>query len=161
MAEGERKGMVGTLVPIALVAALGFGGGFAGSGWIGPSTSDPEAADMAEDAKPDATAPAIAPYETTAGAGLVVPLPPIVTNLREPTEAWVRLELSAVFADQPVAAQADAVHADALALMRSLSVREIASPSGFLFLRAELRDRARVLTDGAVHDVLVRTFLIE
>ena len=153
---GAKGGASAAVLPIALVAAIGFGGGFAAASWTGGPGETVEPESPAPSGEPKLVA-----YEEAEGARQVVPLPSIVTNLRAPTEAWVRLELAAVFAGRPVASHVDAIHADALALMRSLSVREIASPSAFLFLRAELRERARTLTEGAVTDVLVRGFLIE
>ena len=158
MAEGEarEKSGRGGLIGFVLAVALGLGAGWAGETFLAASPEG-DAGDM----KAKASVAEIVAYESLKDAKAVVPLSPITTNLRGPEEVWVRLELAAVFADAPSTNVADAVHADALALMRSLSLREIATPSGFLWLRADLRERARHISDGAVTDVLVRTFLIE
>ena len=144
--------MTGRLVPLGLSVAVGLG-----TGWAGGMLAAPPADDAAA---PVAEAPVL-PLAALPGAEAVVELPAMTTNLAGPEGAWVRLELSLVFAGRPDAGQATRVQADALAYLRTLTVRQIASPSGYLFLRDDLAARAADLTDGAVTGVLVRTFLIE
>ena len=143
--------MMGLLVQIALSTAVGLATGFLGARLAAPAEEAPA---------PPVEAP-VMPLAEVPGAAAIVDLPAITTNLADPDGAWTRLELSLVFAATPDAATANLVHADALACLRTLGTHQIASPSGYLFLRSDLRARAADLTDGAVRDVLVRGFLIE
>ena len=142
---------MGGLVQLALAVAIGLA-----TGWFGGTLVNRPA-----EAPGLATEAPMVSLKALPGAEALVELPPITTNLMDPDGAWARLELSLVFADRPSAALANRVHADALAYLRTLAVHQIASPSGFLFLRSDLAARAADLTDGAVTNVLVRTFLIE
>ena len=143
---------MGLLVGTALPVALGLGAGWAGAGALTPSA--PTAAE------PAARAEEVA-LDALPGPHAVVPLAPIVTNLAGPGDRWLRLEMALVFAEPPERGVAEAVHADALALLRATTPGEVATPSGFLFVRADLAARARDLSGGAVSDVLIRTFLVE
>ena len=139
------------LAGLVLPVAMGLGAGWVGAGVLAPAPPSPDApepaAEMALDALPSASA--------------IVPLEPIVTNLANADGAWARLELAVVFGAEPTREAAEAVHADALAYLRSTTLAQLATPSGYLFLRSDLARRASDLTDGAVTDVLVRTFLVE
>ena len=140
------------LVALPICALIGLGSGWlAGARLLAAPEPDPGPAPVEE----------VVAYETAEGASAVLALPPLLTNLRAPAGTWVRVELALVFAQAPIAAMGDAVHADALAYLRSLSLPEIASPSGFAFLKADLAERARDLSGGEVTGVLVRSFLIE
>ena len=142
--------MMGLLIQIALSTAVGLLTGFAGARLAAPAD---EASALPAEAP-------VMPLAEVPGAAAIVDLPAITTNLADPG-AWARLELSLVFAAKPDAETANLVHADALAYLRTLGVHQIASPSGYLFMRSDLKSRASDLTDGAVRDVLVRGFLIE
>ena len=137
---------------LALPALMGLGAGWLGAGILVPAPeAPPEPPPVAEEAALDALPSAVA----------VVNLEPILTNLADPNGAWARLELAAVFGTEPTREAAETVHAYALAYLRSTTLRQIATPSGYLFLRTDLARRAAALTDGAVTDVLVRTFIVE
>lgn len=136
---------------LVLPVALGLGAGWVGAGFLVPAPPKPEPATVAAET----------PLDTLPSAVAIVPLEPIVTNLADAGGAWARLELAAVFAADPTREAAETVHADALAYLRSTTLAQLSTPSGYLFLRSELRARAGELTDGAVTDVLVRTFLVE
>ncbi|UUP16814.1 flagellar basal body-associated FliL family protein [Nitratireductor thuwali] len=88
-------------------------------------------------------------------------LDPITTNLADPTEIWVRMELALVFSGQVDPALAEAIHQDLFAFMRTVKLRQIESASGFQHLKEDLLERARIRSDGQVENVLFRTFLFE
>ena len=157
MAEGDAKAPAqkGAAIGAVLAVAMGFGAGWGGTALL---PAEPATDRTVEPASPRAGE---VEYASLDGAAAVVPLPVITTNLREPTETWVRVDLAAVFTVDPDAGTADRVHQDVLALLRTLSIAEVSSPSAFMHLRDELRRRARHVSDGAVSDVLVRGFLIE
>ncbi|MCT7377572.1 flagellar basal body-associated FliL family protein [Chelativorans salis] len=91
----------------------------------------------------------------------VTALDPITTNLADPTEVWVRMELAIAFDGEPDQELAHTIHQDLLAYMRTVKLRQIESASGFQYLKADLRERARIRSEGRVSDVLVITFLYE
>ncbi|WP_163267303.1 flagellar basal body-associated FliL family protein [Chelativorans alearense] len=94
-------------------------------------------------------------------APTVTVLDPITANLADPTEVWVRMELAVVFDGEPDPALARAIHQDLFAYMRTVKLRQIESASGFQYLKADLRERARIRSEGRVSDVLVITFIYE
>jgi len=109
-------------------------------------------------------APADAADPVVAGSGLRLvtqDLPPITTNMAAPTETWVRMDLSLLL-ESPLSTElAGAIHQDLLAFMRSVKMHQVEGPSGFLHLKADLRERASMRSDGKVRDVLIRTLVYE
>lgn len=88
-------------------------------------------------------------------------LPPITTNMAAPTETWVRMDLSLLL-DLPLPTEtAAAIHQDLLAFMRTVKMHQVEGPSGFQHLKADLRERAMIRSDGKVRDVLIRTLVYE
>jgi flagellar protein FliL len=85
----------------------------------------------------------------------------ITTNLSDPQDIWVRLELALVFTDRPDPEVAEMVHQDLLAYLRTVKARQIDGPSGFQHLRSDLDERARIRSEGKVRHVLIRTMLFE
>ena len=144
--------LLALLATVALPIALGLGAGFGGASVLAP----PPAAAPSESARAEEIA-----LDALSGAMAVVALEPIVTDLADPAGARVRLEMAVVFRDAPLRHVAEAIHADAFAYLRSTTPAEIATPSGYLFLRGDLAARAHDISEGLVTDVLVRTLLVE
>ena len=145
------KALLGLSFTVALPIALGLGAGFAGASVLLPAKTDAPSAPRAKDVALDAL-----PTD-----GAVVPLEPIITDLAGPAGLRIRLEMAVVFSGTPSRSVAEAIHADALAYLRATTPAEIGTPSGYLFVRADLARRARDLSNGLATDVLVRTFLVE
>jgi flagellar FliL protein len=92
---------------------------------------------------------------------LLVQLASITTNLASPSTVWVRLDASVVL-DQPQPAElVEAVHQDLLAYLRTLKLHQLEGASGYQHLKADLKERAAIRSDGHVKDVLIRTLLFE
>jgi flagellar FliL protein len=92
------------------------------------------------------------------------PLPPIVTNLASPKGTWIRIEASVVVgADAAAGANAlvAAIAEDIVAYLRTVSLAQIEGPSGFLHLREDLNDRARIRTGGKIRELVVQTLVLE
>jgi flagellar protein FliL len=91
-------------------------------------------------------------------------LPPIVTNLANPSNTWVRLEASIVL-ERAAEAEANALLAgvteDFVAFLRTVSLQQIEGPSGFQNLREDLSDRLRVRTGGKARDLVIQGFIVE
>lgn len=156
--DASKKGP-GLVVQVAVLLVLTLAA--AGAGWFfggmlgaipGPETATEDGAAPAHGAE--------APPEPHQDLR-VFPLETITTNLADPQEVWVRLELALVFVDRPDPDLAEIVHQDILAYLRTVKARQIEGPSGFQHLRSDLDERARVRTDGKVRQVLIRTMLFE
>ena len=142
-----KGGIIGTLIgSLAAVA-----GGFA-FGQFAIKNSGPPA-DAA------ASASRTAPQQ----AGDVRPLAPVITNLREPPSVFVRLEAVAVLEpDTPdPGALVAKIGDDLVTYLRTVSLSEIEGPTGFQYLREDLRKRSFQLGGGKVRDFLLQSFVIQ
>jgi flagellar FliL protein len=157
--EVKAKKGPGLVIQIAVLLVLTLA--TAGAGWffggmLG-ATPVPE-----EPAPPPAEAEGHGkPEDPAVHSVRVFPLETITTNLSDPTDVWVRLELALVFTDLPDPELAEIVHQDILAYLRTVRARQIEGASGFQHLRSDLDERARIRSDGKVRQVLIRTILFE
>lgn len=94
-------------------------------------------------------------------ASNLVDLAPITVNLAAPAETWLRMEVSLVTTEPLAQADADAVHQDLMAYLRTLRLHQIEGASGFNHLRTDLQERAALRSNGRVTQVLIRTLLFE
>jgi flagellar protein FliL len=103
------------------------------------------------------------PPPAAANGRQVVTLPVVLTNLGGEGGGWVRLEAGAVFeSDKPMPAELAARLAeDFTALLRTLSMQQLASASGFQHLREDLTERARTRSGGKVREVTIQAMVIE
>ncbi|WP_244467981.1 flagellar basal body-associated FliL family protein [Nitratireductor soli] len=147
--------MVQVLLLVGLTALTAGTGWFAGGylqGRAGGEAGEPLAAESGggnkEDGKPH-------------GMPGVLDIQAITTNLAEPSDVWVRAELSLVFDGMPDPAVAEAVHQDLFAYIRTVRLRQVETASGFQHFRSDLEERARIRSDGAVDKILFRALLFE
>lgn len=106
------------------------------------------------------------PHETARFAGEISHerLSPIVTNLVEPADAWVRVDLSLVMdamADEERKSLASEIAADALAYLRTLTLSQIEGASGLQFLREDLSERAATRSHGRVRELMIETLVVQ
>jgi flagellar protein FliL len=88
-------------------------------------------------------------------------LEPIVTNIASPQDVWVRLELALV-AEPPLEEKlVQAIREDLFAYVRTVRLSQLEGPSGFISLKADLLDRARIRSEDKVSAVLIKTLLFE
>lgn len=99
----------------------------------------------------------------TRAANLKV-LAPIVTNLSDGRDAWIRLESSLLFRDE-VPPDADAlaikIGEDIIAYLRTVSLKQIEGASGFQHLSEDLNDRVRVRSKGRVQELIIQGLIVE
>jgi flagellar FliL protein len=152
------------LVQVAMLAAMTVAA--LGVGWLSGSylkgSEAPPSVTPAADKQEQKQVKAKEGEPVDPGAGpLLVQLAPITTNLASPDTTWVRLDASIVLdAPQPPEV-AEAVHQDLLALVRTLKMHQIEGASGYLHLKADLKERAAIRSSGHVTDVLIRTLVFE
>lgn len=144
----------GSLVGIAVGTLAAIGGGFAfGSmGLINSPLPPPPSEAKAAAGKP----PAQKPSE-------VRPLTPIMVNLREPADLYVRLEAAVVL--EPGATDGAAVAAkvgdDLVSYVKTVSLSELEGPTGFQYFREDLRRRAVQVGGGKVKELLLQSFIVQ
>lgn len=94
----------------------------------------------------------------------LIDLPPIITNLADPANAWVRLQGSIVYDNKTVpkpqmlAAQ---IAEDILAYMKTVTVAQIGGASGLQHLREDLNERASIRSDGHVREFIIQTVVVQ
>jgi flagellar FliL protein len=91
-------------------------------------------------------------------------LAPIVTNLAEPHDVWIRLEASIIFDDEAIAADevlAGQIGQEILAYLRTVTLSQIEGPSGMQHLREDLVDRAKIRSEGRVKELVVQTLVVQ
>jgi flagellar FliL protein len=97
-------------------------------------------------------------------AFVLVPLPPLTTNLAGRTRVWVRLEGTLVMkADlgEEGPRLANKIGEDIVAFLRTVTPEQLEGASGFQHLREDLNDRIRIRSEGKVTDILIQTLIIE
>lgn len=90
-------------------------------------------------------------------------LTPIVTNIASPERTWIRLEASIVLDTEGADAKtlAAAITEDTVAYLRTLSLPLMEGSSGFLHLREDINERARIRSGGKVRDLIIHTLIVE
>ena len=141
--SGVMGVVMGTLAAIAGGFAFGFLGAKSGSA-------------QADAAAPPVQAPAVKPLE-------VRPLAPIVTNLREPSSLYVRLEAVVVLEPNTpdAAALAAKIGDDLVSYLRTVSITELDGPTGFQYVREDMRKRSMQLGGGKVKELLLQSFVVQ
>lgn len=93
---------------------------------------------------------------------VLVKLPEILTNLAGPKKTWVRLEGQLVTedggADSVLTAQ---IAEDIVAYLRTVPLSSLEGASGFQALRANLKDRVRIRSQGLAKDLIIQAFIVE
>lgn len=149
----STSGLGGLIAAVGLVTLVAGGVGFLGGHQLRRGMT-----------APPATAGQFSPAKVLQQPSMqFATLPPIITNLGGDITAWLRLEASVVIeGDKPVTGQLTAQLAeDATALLRTLSLQQIAGASGFQHLREELKERMRLRSAGRVKDVVIQSLVIE
>ena len=150
----------GSFVALAAVALLLAGAGGAGGFFLVRHAMQVARAEppAAEAGSADGT-----PAAAYSGTRRLTALPPIISTMATP-DVWLRME-AAIIHDEahgklgpelPIQ-----IAGDILASVRTLTVGHIAGPSGFLHLKADLEERARIRSGGLVQEVVIHTLVYE
>ncbi len=155
--NGKAKtSMVGLLAAVAVLTAIAGGGGWYLGGLIS-ADQQVAAKSTTKDDKPKS-----GDFESRS-IGTIVPLQPIVTNLGIPQTTWVRLEASLVAKPgrEIPADMAASVGDDFMSFLRSVNLMQLQGAAGLAYLRADLEERARMRSEGAVDRVFISTLVVE
>ncbi len=150
----RKSALIVTVAALTVLAAIG--GGLMGKVIAGKLQAVPAAAAAAAEA-----APKPSPY---AGDTQLRELSPIVTNLAEPAETRVRLQVAIIYPKKAVempdvlAAQ---ITDDIVAFLKTLRVSQLQGASGLQALREDLNDRVRTRSDGKVREVMIENLVVQ
>ena len=170
--EPKKPSLVGKLILplILMLAAGGAGFGFA-KGYVEPMLAKDVAAMSSEmamqkdkssmDGKGDTLESSEAEMVGEPGSSSIVPLEPVVTNLADPSEVWVRAEFSLMFIEPPAIGLPEEIQADFVSHLRTIKLQNLEGSSGFQHLIADLNDLAMLRSENKVSRVLVQAFLVE
>lgn len=154
--EGGGAGglIAGFAVVTLLAAAVGGGFGFYVYGNFGGAEGQKP---QAEAQKPEDKTPTI-PSNTR-----LVDLAPIIVNLAEPRDVWMRVEASLLVEGswEGVDVLSRHVSEDIAAYLKTASLAQFEGASGFQNLREDLRDRARVRDSERVKDLIIHGIVVE
>lgn len=153
--KGKSSGMMGFLIVLVLLTVVAGGVGFLGGHKLRRSVAVPASS---EPPPPMAEAKIEKPSTTQ-----VLSLPAVVTNLAGEGGSWVRLEAAVIIGDdKPVgAAFAGELAETVTALLRTLTLHQIAGASGFMHLREEILDRLKMRSKGRVSEITIHGLVIE
>lgn len=93
-----------------------------------------------------------------------VHFPPVLTTLASPPGTWIRLEGSALVAEETEESPellAERAGDQVFAYLHTVQLEQIEGPSGMLGLRRDLNDTVRVLSDGQVQGILIHGLVVE
>ncbi len=95
---------------------------------------------------------------------ILMPLPPVTTNLAGGSRVWIRLEATLVMEEglgEEAVPLANKISEDIVAFLRTVTPEQLEGASGFQHLREDLNDRIRIRSEGKVTDILIQTMIIE
>lgn len=166
----KKSSFMSKLIEFLLVTLIAGGAGVGLTAMNPPPAPapDPSAANkpppgkLAPEKKPGEKAEAAAACGP--GGSNMIDMPPIVTNIANPSDTWIRLEASLVF-DAKTLPHPEIVAAeiatDELAYLHTVSISELQGPIGLENIRQDLRDRAYVRSGGKVEDLLIKTLVLQ
>lgn len=188
-AKGESKskadaGLMPMLVAVVLSAGLGLGAGFGGIVMFAPApVSEPPSASAdvpgtdehsaSKDGGDHGSVPKGAEegQETAEDAEAIdkedlayAPLPPVITNLVEPANVWLRLEGGITYlksGEKKPDILAVETAQQIVQFLKTVRLADIQGNDGMLFLRDDLNEVARSLSGGQVQNVLVSGLIVE
>jgi flagellar FliL protein len=146
--KGSKGAVIGTVIGTVAAIGAGFAFGFAGMKGAAPAANQPAAssAKTAEQKPSD-----------------VRPIAPIVTNLRDPSNLFIRLEAALVL--EPNTPDAAALVAkigdDLVSYLRTVSLSELEGPTAFQYFREDLKKRSVQLGGGKVKELLLQSLVIQ
>lgn len=154
--EGGGGGLIGLVV--VTVLALGLGGAFGMFVDTKPTSAEADTAAKGKETKTEKHATPAIPSDAR-----LVALTPIVVNLAEPRDAWIRIEASVLVEgiDQGAPALAAQFAEDLVAYLRTATLAQFEGPSGFQNLREDFRDRAAIRDSEHIKDVIIHGVVIE
>jgi flagellar FliL protein len=163
-ATGDGKdggGLIGFVIVTALALGLGAGFGFFVADLPAPQTETVDA--PGKKSEPTDRDAAKSVVQGVDGTAKLVAMTPIVVNLAQPQDAWIRIEASLLVQGMDFGADilAGQVAEDFVAYLRTATLSQFEGPSGFQNLREDFIDRATIRDREHIKDVIVHGVVIE
>lgn len=168
----KKESIVPLLAALGIVSVLAVGAGWFLGGQLAAGNQTAAMQDAAEK-EPEKKAEKKEDKEKTdnvaaeykkGGDPKIVRLDPIIVSLAGNSGTFLRMELAIILKDG-ADAQSDEdrlrIGSELAAFTQTMSIDQISGPSGFMHLREDLLDRARLSTAGAAQDVLVLSWVSE
>ncbi|MBK1622042.1 flagellar basal body-associated FliL family protein [Afifella marina] len=108
--------------------------------------------------------PADEPQLLYSGDMVLQPVGPVVVNVADPADVWVRLETAIVFPNGALEnpeVTAGEIREDIMAFVRTMPLSQFQGPSALQHLRDDLNDRAAVRTNGKVSELIIETMVVQ
>jgi flagellar FliL protein len=142
--------IVALIAAVAVLTLIAAGGGWFLGGQLG----------LAEAVKPEGEKQATAAEVPT---GSVVPLKPILTNIKIPQDVWIRLEAGVVARPGENVSDelAATIAGDFTAFMRTVNLMQLRGPAGIEYLRTDLQERAAIRSEGKIEKVYIWALVME
>jgi flagellar FliL protein len=155
-AGGAPKASLGkTIMAVVVMTVLAAAGGGLYAIEIAPAMTS---AKPSPEAKPKEAAPGL-PANTA-----IKDLPPIVTNIAAPQQAWIRLEAAVVY-DGKAVPEPDLlmreIGEDVLAFLRTLTLEQIQGVAGLRQLREDLNERVAIRSQGKARELLIQALIVQ
>ena len=155
--ERSKGGLLPTIIAVLVVTLVAGGAG----GGIGIYLADAIERTVEEKAKADGGEE---PQLRYSGDVVLHPLDPVLTNLADPGDVWIRLETSIVFENGALenpAVTAAEIRQDILAYARTIPLSQLEGPSALQHLREDLNERVAIRTSGKVGELVIETMVVQ
>lgn len=160
--EPKKKSLIATILMPVLLLVLSGGLGFSFSKFYVSPIIDEAVAAVPADTMGSDTATMIVPAPKQNDHTMtVVELDPILTNLSDPSDVWVRAEFSVLFNGQPTSDVTAEIESNFLRYMKTVKLRNLEGAIGFEHMLADLNERAHLISGGEAGRVLVKAFIVQ
>jgi len=159
--EEKKKGggvlmtIVGLLVVTLLAGGAGAGIGFYLAGAIEETVTAKLKEEPEEENRPELR---------YAGDMVLQPIEPVITNLADPSDVWVRLETAIVFPNgklpEPQVTAAE-IRQDIVAYARTIPLKQLEGASALQHLRDDLNERVQIRTNGEVSELVILSMVVQ
>jgi flagellar protein FliL len=166
----NKKSLISRVIPVLIITILAGGGGYLQGSIVrvNPvhSTDKKEVGTLEEKSvNSEANADELHGQESALSDQTIVrSLAPVVSNLGTPSDTWMRLELS-ILMSSAASSEQDLVAAKAgesvVAFLRTVDLKKIEGPSGFLHFREDLSDMLTARFSGSISGVLIGSMVVE
>ncbi|PSH68163.1 flagellar basal body protein FliL [Phyllobacterium brassicacearum] len=144
---------VALIAVVTVLTLIAGGGGWFLGGQLGLAAHGDAASIDASAIKPAEAMP----------SGSVVPLKPILTNVKLPQDVWIRLEAGVVarpgekISDELAAT----IGGDFMAFLKTVNLMQLRGPAGLEYLRMDLQERAAMRSEGKIEKVYIWALVME
>jgi len=103
------------------------------------------------------------PHKGKEASSVILALAPILTNLHEEQNVWVKMDIALVVKAQETLEpeQQAEISSDFIALLRQMTSAQIKGATGLMNLREDLLERARIRSEDKISALLISSLVIQ